>query len=520
VQSPSPFVPIHWNLLLNQYPGNLGLNITNILHFGAQLGYNGPPLHHLSRNLSSATTHQEVVDAMLIEDIKQKRVILCGSEPSLVSSPLGLVVKSDGTFRRIHHLSYPPGKSVNDGIPESYGYLKYDTFQDILNLVIKAGRHCVITKRDIKNAFRNIPVALHEQRLLGFSWNGQLYRETCLSFGLRTAPFIFNLFAEALHWMLVSYLHWHDLVHYLDDFIYIKAASNCSPEVFQADDEAYTTLTDLLGCPRNEAKNARGTQVTVLGIIINTSTFEARLPPEKLEKARLLTVTALLAGYLSPHQARSLSGFLTFCANAVRLGRVFMPHIWNFTASLAPLPHFTKRRIPRSVRLDLQWWNELLPVYNGVRFFDDVDRPHAQLYTDASLSGLGGYFFYGDNRSWKDATPLIKQELSFYTPPSASAHINVLELEAILVAFEKWAARWQSHKLVLHTDSTTALNGLQNHVLHGPANVPLRRILLLAAAHDIYIDAHWLSSEDNGLADALSRSNFAAIANLCPHWQV
>jgi hypothetical protein len=153
--------------------------------------------------------------------------------------------------------------------------------------------------------------------------------------------------------MLVSYLHWHDLVHYLDDFIYIKAASNCSPEIFQADDEAYIALTDLLGCPRNDAKDVRGTQVTVLGITVNTSTFEARLPPEKLRKARLLTAKALLMGYLSPHQAHSLAGFLIFCTSAVRLGRVFMPHIWNFTASLAPLPHFAQRRIPRSVRLDL-----------------------------------------------------------------------------------------------------------------------------------------------------------------------
>jgi hypothetical protein len=520
VHSPSPFIPEHWKLLLNQYPGDLGLNITKILYFGTQLGYTGPPLHHRSRNLSSATAHPDVIDAMLVEDTRRKRVIPCRPGASLVLSPLGLVPKSDGNFRRIHHLSHPPGRSVNDGIPESYGHLKFDTFQDVLDAVVRAGRHCVITKRDIKNAFRNIPVAPHEQTLLGFSWNGQTYQETCLSFGLRTAPFIFNLFAEALHWMLVSYLHWQDLVHYLDDFIYIKAAPDCSPEVFQADDEAYVALTDILGCPRNDAKNARGTKVTVLGITIDTSTFEARLPVDKLRKAQLSTAKALLMGSLSSHQARSLSGFLTFCANVVRLGRVFMPHIWNFAASIAPLPYFAQRRIPRSVRSDLQWWNELLPVYNGVRFFDDVDRPAAQLYTDASLSGLGGYFFYGDNRPWKDAAPLIKQELSFFTPPRASAHINVLELEAILVAFEKWAARWQSHKLVLHTDSTTALSGFRNFTLRGPANVPLRRILLLAAAHDIYIDAHWLSSEDNGLADALSRTNFAAVANFCPHWQV
>jgi hypothetical protein len=494
--------------------------ITEILRFGTQLGYIGPPLQHLSKNLSSAMMHPEIINSKLTEDLIQRRIVPCSPGALFTSSPLGLVPKSNGDFRRIHHLSHPLGSSVNDGIPENYGYLKYDTFQDVLNLVVKAGRHCVITKRDIKNAFRNIPVAPHEQWLLGFSWNGVFYKETCLSFGLRTAPFIFNLFAEALHWMLHSYLGWQELVHYLDDFIYIKPATQCSPEALQADDQAYIALTDLLGCPRNNVKDARGTQVEVLGIIIDTSTFEARLPPEKLKKARRLTDQALSSGSLSAHQARSLSGFLTFCTNAVRLGRVFMPHIWEFSASCASLPPFAPRRIPRLVLLDLQWWNELLPAYNGVHFFDNVNRPCAQLYTDASLSGIGGFFFFGENGSWKDAISTIHQQLSFSTPHSATAHINVLEVKAILVAFETWAALWQNHKLVLHTDSTTALSGFRNHVLHGPANVLLRRILLLAAAHDILIDAYWLSSMDNSLADALSRANSVAIANLCPHWQV
>lgn len=35
----------------------------------------------------------------------------------------------------------------------------------------------------------------------------------------------------------------------------------------------------------------------------------------------------------------------------------------------------------------------------------------------------------------------------------------------------------------------------------------------------IIIEARWIKSADNGLADALSRGNLVLIANLCPHWQ-
>lgn len=91
-------------------------------------------------------------------------------------------------------------------------------------MVIQGGRSCIILKRDVKDAFRNVPVAPHQQWLLGFMWKEKYYKETCLSFGLSTAPFILNLFGKGLHWILVSYLCWF-LVHYLDDFVAVFTAA-------------------------------------------------------------------------------------------------------------------------------------------------------------------------------------------------------------------------------------------------------------------------------------------------------
>ena len=110
--------------------------------------------------------------------------------------------KPDGTFRRIHNLSSPKprlGLSVNAAIPEAYSTLTYSTVDEILALILLAGRGAVILKRDLKDAFRNIPVAITDQRLLGFKWEKTVYTECCLPFGLATVPFLFNLFAEALY---------------------------------------------------------------------------------------------------------------------------------------------------------------------------------------------------------------------------------------------------------------------------------------------------------------------------------
>ena len=84
---------------------------------------------------------------------------------------------------------------------------------------------------------------------------------------------------------------------------------------------------------------------------------------------------------------------------------------------------------------------------------------------------------------------------------------------------QTWGSEWSQAELILYTDSSTALNGLNCHTLRGKANLSLREIMLLAAKNDIKLTPRWITSEENGLADALSRFNKQTVANLCPHWQ-
>jgi hypothetical protein len=134
--SPSLFHLDVWDTLLQSYPGDLHLIIANILRFGAVIGYDGPDRYILSKNLLSANDAPEVMHDKLLEDL-------------FISSPLGFAPKHDGSLRRIHHLSHPPGRSVNDGIPEVFVSLDYVTFHAVLDMVLRAGRNCVIMKRDL-----------------------------------------------------------------------------------------------------------------------------------------------------------------------------------------------------------------------------------------------------------------------------------------------------------------------------------------------------------------------------------
>ena len=490
-----------------------------ILQSGAHIGYEGQPQLRLSKNLSSAFEDPEIITNKLQDDLHLHRVVQTTPTFPFISSPLGLVPKHDNSWRRIHHLSFPDHISVNDGIPKSYSTIEYITVDMIFKSVVEAGKNCFIIKRDIKDTFRNVPVAFKHQWLLGFEWQGVYYKETCLPFGLATAPAIFNLFADAFEWILRSGLQWHSTVHYLDNFIRVLPEYEAQSIPQAAED--YIQLTNALGLPRNDSKDCCSTMVEVLGIEINTSLFEARLSPQKVAKALTITSTALLQDSLSQREAQKLAGYLSYCCKVVRLGRVFLSSAWEFLGTNFP-SSTARRRIPRCLKDDLLWWNKTLPRVNGILFFNDPKRLTVHLFTDACLKGLGGFYYAGSSTNWHEQIPRISQANAFSIgiPQCARCEdINSLELFAILYALETWNVRLSQCHLIVHTDNTTAFHGLQSLRLRGASNKPLRECLRLAATADITIKPVWLSSTDNALADALSRHNNITITNICPHWQ-
>ena len=76
-----------------------------------------------------------------------------------------------------------------------------------------------MAKLDLQSAFHMVPVLREDWNLLGIHWQGQYFVDTCLPFGLRSALYLFNQFAEALHWILTNnYANPHNvMIHYLDD---------------------------------------------------------------------------------------------------------------------------------------------------------------------------------------------------------------------------------------------------------------------------------------------------------------
>ena len=178
-----------------------------------------------------------------------------------------------------------------------------------MSAIREAGRGYILLKRDTKSAFRHIPLSPKDEYLLGFTWDGLYYVERCLSFGLRTAPVIFNLFAEALEWTLFRYTDCPSVLHYLDDFIMV--ISVLLRHRLSAICESWVYFTDILGIERRDEKDDEGTTVEILGIEFNTTDYTVRLSSKKLKKLHFRIKQALKEARLFALYLDRLSGYLS-----------------------------------------------------------------------------------------------------------------------------------------------------------------------------------------------------------------
>ena len=152
-------------------------------------------------------------------------------------------------------------------------------------------------------------------------WRSGVFIDTCLPFGLRSSPKLFNILADLLAWIL-EHQGIHHLLHYLDDFLTMgkPQASEC-----------YSNLTtmkqvcQLLGVPLAAEKvEGPSTCLEFLAITLDTIRMETRLPEEKLSRLKTTVISWLDKRKATKRQILSLVGLLQHAAKVVRAGRIFV----------------------------------------------------------------------------------------------------------------------------------------------------------------------------------------------------
>ena len=108
--------------------------------------------------------------------------------------------RNTGKWRLITDLSYPSGQSVNDGVESVFCSLKYTSVDRVAEVVAMYPPGTLLVKIDIESAYRLVPVHPADRPLQAVQWDGAIYVDPMLPFGLRQAPKIFNAMADGLEW--------------------------------------------------------------------------------------------------------------------------------------------------------------------------------------------------------------------------------------------------------------------------------------------------------------------------------
>lgn len=257
----------------------------------------------------------------------------------LCISPIGVVPKKvPGKYRLIQHLSFPHGGSVNDAIPEALCRVRYQLFDEALDLVCSFGPGAIMAKLDVELAFRLLPTHPESFRFMGFRFNGMFYVDRCLPMGCAISCAYFEKFSTFLHWCITEFTGQRGVAHYLDDFILVGPRdSGVCGELLSA----ASSLFESLGVPVAQEKTLGPmTCLSYLGIEVDTGVGCCRIPMDKVSKLLGQIEDGLLRERSRLQKVQSLLGSFNFACRIIPMGRVFCRKLERATAGVKS-PHHT-----------------------------------------------------------------------------------------------------------------------------------------------------------------------------------
>jgi hypothetical protein len=527
-RAPCPFNIEAWRYGLRNHPDRAW--VRRLLHgieFGVDIGYTGDRERartHVN-NLKSAVEPgaEQAISKYIDEEVKLGRQAGPFASPpmsNLVVSPLGAVPKKGTSKHRVvHHLSWPRnGDSINSAIEPMECELT--SFDDGTALVVAVGRGALMSKIDIRAAYRCIPVRPEDWHLLGMRWRDFFYYEKCLPFGLSSSCALWEEYATAAEWIIKS-LGVKSLVHYIDDTLLVSPAGlERATKIMQL---VLRTLA-ALGMPIALDKLVGpSTQLTYLGIEIDSIAMEARL-----DAARLATTKEMLSAWseqsrCSHRDLLSLIGTLSFVAKVVRPGRIFLRRMINLATATE---HCKLVKLSDDFKRDLQWWSDFIADWNGVSLLYAVGWPAdaaCVVATDACESGLGAYCDgHWISRKW--TTGELNMAHSHLGSVDATAGVEAqarsmpfLELAALVIAAATWCDQWSGKRVTFHCDCEPVVFAASKLTSPSASMMHLIRSLFMIAAraHFEFRVLH-IAGVTNTVADALSRCQIDRFRLLCP----
>ena len=401
-------------------------------------------------------------------------------------------VPKEITKRRIIvDFSFPPGKSINDGIPRST-YLDFEikfslpsvrSMVDRLNVL---GAGCLMFKRDLKGAFRQFSVDPGDYKFTGLSWEEEIYVDTRLAMGLRSSAFCCQSVTEMIAKIAGEKAF---IFVYLDDF--------GGAEMVGKAQESFDYLGNLLEFFGLEEAADKAvpptTQMEWLGISFNTVDWTMSLKPGKLEELLEWLPKLLSFRRVKKVTLQKILGNLVWASAVVRAGVIFFNRLLVLLRKLKRSNHSVY--FSKEAKKDVTWWLATLHEFEGkTPIPPSVWTPLDSFYTDASLDGFG--MVWG-KRALAGLFPLEMEDLD----------ITKKEMVTVMAAIKHWFAPLTNLRVRIFVDNQSCVALLNYGVTRSPFLAAcLREIFFYLAKFNIELRAEYIPSRDNDMADLCSRA--------------
>lgn len=455
---------------------------------------------------------------MLLYDVSRGRKAGPFAQPpfiNFVGSPMGAFErKRSGKVRVIHDLSWPPGQGINAFIDDQICTLEYITIDNVVHHVKKYGPGTLMGKLDLQDAFKHVVVRPEDWHLLGSTWVNssgitEYYVDTVLPFGLRSAPKLFNNFADGLHFVMVV-KGVTDLEHYLDDYF------TCGPPGTDVCKNNLNTMVESCeetGFEYNPKKlEGPATCLEVLGIVIDSMLMQLRISEDRLSDIYSELKEWRVKRFCTKRELLSLIGKLTFISRVVRSGRTFVRRMIDLSKRVKHL-HY-KIKLNSCFRADLEWWLSYLPLWNGIGVFSEeewVDSDVIHLYTDASDRGIGCVF----------GTEWFLVQFTGRMSKYAKYNIAWRELYAIVKAASTWGQYLTGKKIVFMCDNEAIVYVVNSGISRDVSIMNLIRALFyVGAQYQFECRSKHVPGVLNTAADAASRMDIRTFRHVMPQSNV
>lgn len=454
----------------------------------------------------SASKNPAVVEEYLAKELTYGRVIQVDPRKMDIHiNRFGVIPKGHqaSTWRLIVDMSHPKGHSVNDGIDPALCSLSYTTVEMAAQRVLSLGKGTLLAKLDLKSAYRMVPVHPDDRHLLGMEWQGKVLVDTALPFGLRSAPKVFNVLADCLQWIFQHSGIKH-VLHYLDD--YLLAGKPESGECGEGLQRALALCEELGAQVSREKLEGPGTSIVFLGIILDTTNLELRLPDDKLQRLRQLIQVWKGKRSCTKRDLLSLIGQLQHACKVVRPGRTFLRRMIELATVAKELHHHI--RLNRGFKSDLEWWGLFLPTWNGITMMSSVCRTQPMTTVTSDASGGWGCGAFSSDGQWFQCR---------WPGSWDSVHITVKELLPIVVAIALWGHEWQGRTIRCRSDNAAVVSIINSGRSKDQLAMHLMRSLFFfTAKRGCILQAVHVEGRLNIAADALSRGNLALFHHQVP----